>query len=94
MTVRTDRETSRAESEYAWGDSTRWGDNEMASKVASLMPHVEVADLLAKIAYLETQPDIAFIAQTLRTPGSGSRGANGPQQSERSNQRSNRRRVT
>jgi hypothetical protein len=41
------------------------------------MPDADVADLLDRVASLETQPDIAFIARALRTAGSGSRGANG-----------------
>jgi len=81
VTIRTDRETFRAESEYAWGDpwsdATRWGDAEMASKVAALIPDADVADLLDRVASLETQPDIAFIARALRIAGSGSRGVNG-----------------
>lgn len=77
VTIRTRTQSFRAESDNAWGDpwneQTRWGDEEMARKVASLMPHVDVADLLHRIATLESQPNIDFIVQELRASGARTR---------------------
>ncbi|MBN9075040.1 MAG: hypothetical protein BGN87_19855 [Rhizobiales bacterium 65-79] len=75
VSIRTSNGSFRAESDHAWGDPwhehTRWGDEEMARKVASLMPRADVSDLLHRIATLESQSDVDFIARALRTAVSG-----------------------